>query len=175
MLNNIKKVEFVLENCESVIVPKKNFEYLDVKKIGDEDEPYFELKCKIKSLNDIERLPNFNFDTDTGLQRLAKYNDIVYIEITTEDNEIARLYMVWDYSHSSMTNRYQISKIYDYKTLELSITKDNYNENVARCSKFINENFNNVCNECWCKSKCDLLQKEKNVTVCEVFSYILKD
>ena len=73
--NNIKKVLFILENCDSITVPIENFSFIELRKFNRElGIDFFELNCRIIKYDNIEYRGAYK--NLTVVERFKLYNDI---------------------------------------------------------------------------------------------------
>jgi hypothetical protein len=114
---NIGYIEFLLENCESIIVPFDAFEKfrIDINE-NNQINAYFVIKDNGK----IEYSSEWSDKTIHPIQRLAKYNDITRIYKVYNDGNSECFYVDW-YDEDPNSNKNQYSKLIDYKTLCIEI------------------------------------------------------
>lgn len=123
-MNNktIKNVEFVLENCETVIVSYGCFEQLIINN-GQElknKDTITNLECIIKDTGNIEYGSTWSDNKTSPIERLSKYNDITQIEITYIDDSKEHFYVQW-YDEDPNSNKNQNSILVDYRILHINI------------------------------------------------------
>ena len=117
MEKEIEKIELVLENCETIIIPFgcfDNFEFTtgDSKRDDTCDGYIKTLVCTINDHGNIDY--GMTFCTDISpIKRLSEYNDITWIYIYYKDKSSKRYYI------NDCKN--QISKLIDYRTIEIKI------------------------------------------------------
>lgn len=121
---DIKSIEFVMENCETVIIPIECFKELNVEEWGDikNKDTLSKFSCVIEDKGDVSY--GCGFDTKiTPLQRINQYDDItsIYIKLNNSNEEI-QLYIEWEEtSYYAYSNIYQKSEMNSYKELKLNI------------------------------------------------------
>ncbi len=140
MKQEIKYIEFVLENVEVINIDVKNIEYMSINGIADRDTIS---RCdkkidKSKCCQFLHICINKNVDkkypTDgeasdlTVFERLSKFNDIVYISyLDGNENKLESIYVPWrdkvtDYFlFPGETNLNQSSKIDKDGNLEILV------------------------------------------------------
>ena len=176
-LNNIESVEFVLENCESMIVPKKYIKRLELRHCGNEE---YELECEIEGMDDIEYLATGD-KRMTPLERLHLGNDITYVKVKF-GKEIKNYTMVWKNNYSSTNDKFQSSELKSYKELNLSVKINNNDKlKLNKCKHMIKELLKEIegesehvdCNKCCFFYGCSFLRKTRENTLCGTLKFIL--
>ncbi|WP_291567050.1 MULTISPECIES: hypothetical protein [unclassified Clostridium] len=121
----IKTVEFVLENCETVIVPYNCFKLFKINRSEpiSNKQTITHLDCVIEISKDMKYGSTCSYNFKHPFYRLHDCNDITQIELTYEDNAKSLVYVdwredVWTYSD---TNKYQMNTLFDYNTLHIHI------------------------------------------------------
>jgi hypothetical protein len=134
--NEIKSIEFIFENCESIEIPYECFTQLDFKGLNKQDEQvtFESFKCVIEDKGNIEY--SSGFYNKTPIQRINYYNDITNIYIKYADNSFVHVKCPWYYENEfdcSGDNEFQQSKMPTYNKIELSIVNNSkwYNLNEA--------------------------------------------
>ena len=89
MSKKIKEVEFLLENCESIIVPYECFKEFD--------DSNGEYNFTIKDNGQIRYGTTFGNNTTTPLQRLNLFDDITNMYLKYEDNAESPIRINWYY------------------------------------------------------------------------------
>lgn len=113
---NVKGIEFVFENCESIYVPIecfKNFIAING-----------EVKFKIVNNGNIEYSYTWGDNITNPIERISD-KDItgIFLEFEEEKNNKTQI----DFNYSiGQYNEYQLNNIIDYKTIEVLISKKAY-------------------------------------------------
>lgn len=121
MSKKIKEVEFLLENCESIIVPYECFKEFD--------DSNGEYNFTIKDNGQIRYGTTFGNNTTTPLQRLNLFDDITNMYLKYEDNAESPIRINWYYKNewdNPQNNQYQKSELLSFNELHISISKNNY-------------------------------------------------
>jgi hypothetical protein len=128
--NEIKSIEFIFENCESIEIPYECFTELDFKGLNKQDEQVtFEtFKCIIEDKGEAKY--SNGFYNKTPIQRINHYNDITNIYIKYADNSYVQISCPW-YNPISCpnSNLFQFSSIKSSNIIELGIIKDSLHYN----------------------------------------------
>lgn len=136
---DIKSIEFVMENCETVIIPIECFKELNVDEWGDikNKDTLSKFSCAIEDKGNV--LYGWGFTTKvTPLQRINQYDDItsIYIKLNNSNEEI-QLYTQWgETSYYADSNIYQKSEMNSYKELKLTIGSCFKEFNISEVFKF---------------------------------------
>lgn len=175
-LKDIKSVEFILENCESMIIPKECFDNFEIKEYDDFTYEY-ELKCKIISQDNII-YNDFGWSKHSPIDRLLRYNDIVRCRLILENTLEQEFNLVWHDSYKE-NNVYQQANKVDYKTLELMVKVKNYNDHMKskqgeKVLDLLLDFPETGCNDCWNKHICTELKSINDIKICDVLSLITK-
>lgn len=130
--NEIKTITFGLENLENVVIPKKCFKDLKI--------TTFEDKCEVEAhILDDGSVDGYIFDTKSPLQRLNYYNDITHIYIILDDGDELTYKPIWcDEDYNGENNKYQKTKLFNYKEIKLSINKRNKKLSIKEVLKLQN-------------------------------------
>lgn len=184
-LNNVKSVEFVLENCEYITVPKGCFKGLEL--IEYENEEY-ELDCKIYGVDSIVYSSLSQLSSKQNpLKRLNEYNDIVRLVITYIDDSTKTFDLVWLDWHGD-DNDFQTTNMISYKELDISVKVNNRNKFIKnKCDNDVMSIFNNIghdvldmCEEgcynnerCYYNKICNNLRENTQNTICETLNIML--
>ena len=170
---NIEKVEFILENTESMIIPYESFEYFKLSKTTFEKE--YNLECRIIKQDNID-YGSFGFYSLSPLQRIHEFNDIVAVRVTTTDGFHKRYDIIWDVTNFQ-DNSLQKTTLYNFNDLEINIREDNYYkcDIKEKHKKMIEEMLDDYdkmenCEKCWYEQQC----KEGYLAICNALS-LLKD
>ncbi|GEM_PF-3308584 len=115
---NIKEIEIGLENCESVIIPFDCFKEFDY--ISKDDTHISVLTCLIEDNGKSEYSSTFMNSKISPIQRLAKYDDIAYIEIHFVNGTSSFLYVIW-HDGDDDNNKNQKSQLISYKEISIEI------------------------------------------------------
>lgn len=121
MSKKIKEVKFLLENCESIIVPYECFKEFD--------DSNGEYNFTIKDNGCIDYGETFSSNEKTPLQRLNHYDDIVKIYVKYDDDTESIIRPDWYYENewdNPQNNQYQKSELLSFNELHISISKNNY-------------------------------------------------
>lgn len=183
-LNNVESVEFVLENCEYITIPKGCFKSLKLTECKNEE---YELECKIEGMDDIV-YSSFRPLKQSPLERLNEYNDIVRLEITYIDDSTETFNLVWLDWHGC-DNDFQTTSMASYKELDISVKVDNKNKFIKnKCDNDVMSIFNNIgydvldiCEEgnydneeCCYNGICNNLRKDNKNTICDILNMMLR-
>lgn len=114
---DIKIAKFILENCETVTVPRDCFKRMDL----DYTKEGYEVNVHII---DNGKVDGYLFGNRSPLQRLNYYDDICSIELKLNDDSEVEIDTVWN-NEDGQTNSFQKSKLNGYRELKLSIDKHN--------------------------------------------------
>ncbi len=124
--SKIKEVEFILENCESVIVPLNCLESgLTMSASKEDDTLLTQFQCNIQDNGEVRYGCTWD-DKTHPLHRLAQYNDICRIKFTYEDGNKKELSIQWYEDEEnpwdmSNENLNQTTEFIDYKTFKINI------------------------------------------------------
>lgn len=179
-MNNIKEIKnvtFILENCEYITVPIRNFLKLNLTEV---DNEYYNLECVIKKMDNIEYRP---FTNDLSpFNRLSMSDDITSIELEFKNGTIKLIQLVWE--GTDTTNYCQISHVISWNKISISINKENVMEKMkAQCANkadkmldILHQDFViDTCSDCCYKSDCEDLRKNNNdVTICDILELMRK-
>lgn len=174
---DIKYVTFVLENCEHIKVPIKNFTKFDLTKV---DNKYYNLECTIKKMDNIEYR---SFTNDfSPFNRLSMSDDITRIELEFTDGTEHSVQLVWE--GTDFINYCQISHMISWNEISISINEENIMKRMkAQCANKADGILNilyqdfviDSCSDCCYKSDCDKLRKNNNdITICDVLELMQK-
>lgn len=126
-LKNIKRINFVFENCEEIRFPIECFKDLEI--ICSDLENYKgylkSIKCKI--IDDINVEVGLYNKTTSPIQRINKYDDITHIYLYDNENNEIKLVIPWYYENEyniPKNNYNQHSKLISYKEIELYIAEN---------------------------------------------------
>ena len=126
-LKNIKRINFVFENCEEIRFPIECFKDLEI--ICSDLENYKgylkSIKCKI--IDDINVEVGLYNKTTSPIQRINKYDDITHIYLYDNENNEIKLEIPWYYENEyniPKNNYNQHSKLISYKEIELYIAEN---------------------------------------------------
>ena len=179
-MNNIKEIKnvtFILENCEYVTVPIRNFSKLDLTKV---DNKYYNLECTIKKMDNIEYR---SFTNDfSPFNRLSMSDDIVRIELELIDGTIKLIHLYW--KGAGFNNYCQISHVISWNEISISINEENMMkkmkeqcvDKVNRILDILYQDFAiDSCGNCCYKEDCENLRKNNNdVTICDILDLMQK-
>lgn len=179
-MNNIKEIKnvtFVLENCEYITVPLRNFTTLDLTEV---DNEYYNFECIIEGMDNIEYSP---FTNDLSpFNRLSMSDDITSLEIEFMDGTIKLIQLVWE--GTDTTNYCQISSMISWNKISINIDKENTIKKMKeQCANkadkildILYQDFAiNRCSECCYKTDCENLRKNNNdVTICDILELMQK-
>lgn len=185
-LNNVESVEFVLENCEYITIPKGYFKSLKLTEYKDEE---YELDCKIYGVDNIVYTSLDQLSSKQNpLKRLNEYNDIVRLVITYIDDSTETFNLVWLDWHGC-DNDFQTTSMASYKELDISVKVDNKNKFIKnKCDNDVMSIFNNIgydvldiCEEgdydneeCCYNEICNNLRKNNKNTICDTLNMMLR-
>lgn len=121
-MENIKTVEFVLENCESVIVPYDCFEEFKIDGMMIEEKRFiYKLNCLIKMDKNIIYGATWSGNNKHPFYRLYEENDITQIKINYDNNTKKEFDIEWGGLFCTNTNEHQVNNLIDYNTLHIHI------------------------------------------------------
>ncbi|BAE47796.1 hypothetical protein G8S49_05775 [Clostridium botulinum C] len=112
--NNIDKIQFIFENCESVTVPSENVSNFNIH-INDNNE-IDNLTITIKDDNNITGCV---YDKIRPFTRFNTYNDIASVGLLS-NNQMKQYSVIWD-STSPNENSFQHNELIDAYTLNINI------------------------------------------------------
>lgn len=148
---NIRSVEFALENCECIVVPIECFKSLNIVDNNINIENCCTLnkfECEITYKEGLDY--SFGFKTNiTPLQRLDNYSDIVNIIINLKDGQEIECAMPWyenEKFYDSQYNANQKTIMKSHKELYIKIEKNSKEYTIQEIfklsngTKFIDEN-----------------------------------
>ena len=178
-MNNIKEIKnvtFILENCEYVTVPVKNFTKLNISKV---DNEYYNFECIIEGIDNIDYR---SFTNDLSpFNRLSMSDDIVKIELEYLNGTIKLIQPIWE--GTDTTNYCQISHAISWNKISIAICEENMMKKMKeQCADKANRILNilyqdfaiDSCNDCCYKPDCDKLRVNNNVTICDVLDLMQK-
>lgn len=179
-MNNIKEIKnvtFILENCEYVTVPVKNFTKLNISKV---DNEYYNFECIIEGMDNIEY---HSFTNDfSPFNRLSMSDDIVRIELELIDGTEHSVQPYW--KGIGFNNYCQISHVISWNKISISINEENMMKRMkAQCANkadkildILYQDFAiDTCSNCCYKPDCDKLRKNNNdITICDVLDLMKK-
>ena len=175
-IDNIKSIDFVFENCETMRISIENFKNLEIEKVDDE----YSLSCIIEGMDNIEY---HSFTNDLSpFNRLSMSDDIASIELEFKNGTIKLIQLVWE--GTDTTNYCQISHVISWNKISISINKENVMEKMkAQCADKANRILDilyqdfaiNTCTNCCYKTDCENLRKNNNdVTICDILELMQK-
>ena len=120
MDKQIKQIEFVFENCESVVIPYECFTSFKYEISQDKNDTISYFDATIKDNGQLDY--GCGFDSyQTPIQRIKEYNDITNIYIKYTDSSEEHFYVIW--SNDMQNNKNQTSKLIDFRTIHIMIKK----------------------------------------------------
>lgn len=175
-IDNIKSIDFVFENCETMRISIENFKNLEIEKVDDE----YSLSCIIEGMDNIEY---HSFTNDLSpFNRLSMSDDIASIELEFKNGTIKLIQLVWE--GTDTTNYCQISHVISWNKISISINKENtikkMKEQCAdKADKILDILYQdfaiNRCSNCCYKEDCEDLRKNNNdVTICDILELMQK-
>ena len=174
--NNIKKVLFILENCDSITVPIENFSFIELRKFNRElGIDFFELNCRIIKYDNIEYKGAYK--NLTVVERFKLYNDITACVLSLKDNTIIKCPLIWK-QHEGTDNKFQKTEVINNHDLKITVNAQNLvdlkrGQSEDCLNKFLEIN-NNGCEYCSYVNKCSELLDNCNITLCGYIENILK-
>lgn len=176
-IDNIKSIDFVFENCETMRIPIESFTKLDISKVDDE---YYSLSCIIEGIDNIEYC---SFSNDLSpFNRLSMSDDIVKIELEFTDGIKKSIQPVWKGTYS--VNYCQISHAISWNKISIAICEENVMKRMkAQCANKADEILNilyqdfviDSCSDCCYKPDCDKLRKNNNgIDICAILDLMQK-
>lgn len=174
--SDILNVEFILENCENIIVPRHCFYFITLEEYNESGT--FELNCIIDRLDDIE-YSGFGEPTYSPIERLYIYNDIVSCNLLMNNGDVVRCELVWeDYGDY---NCLQQSESCKFNHIKLSVKIDNYklfmkDKHQVHINALL-EDFDSLisCDDCWCVKECVDLQDSRGISICDVLCALVEE
>ena len=175
--NNIKKVLFILENCDSITVPIENFSFIELRKFKrDLGIDFFELNCRIIKYDNIEYRGAYK--NLTVVERFKLYNDITTCVLSLKDNTIIKCPLIWK-QHEGNNNKFQKTEVINNHDLKITVNAQNLvdlkNKQSEECLNRFLEINNENCEYCSCYTKCCELFKEHNINLCRYIKEVLKE
>ena len=125
----ISAIQFIFENCEGVTVPINCFSNLEYNVDG---KYVTNFKTTIKDNLKIDCSELYDSSV-SPIQRICQ-NDIAQITFIYDDGVSNNYYTLWG-GHKDEVNFYQKSIIHSYTEIEVSIKKDNYEEDIFQVLK----------------------------------------
>lgn len=176
-MNNIKEIKnvtFILENCEYVTVPVKNFTKLDLTKV---DNEYYNFECIIEGIDNIDYR---SFTNDLSpFNRLSMFDDIVKIELEFKNGTIKLIRPVWEgtdfnnYCQESYLLRFNKIKININEKVKQAKIKRNIGEKAIKILDYIYQDVDvNFCNDCVYYEDCKKMKQNKDIDVCDVLYFL---
>ena len=120
MKKEIKEVQFVLENCESITVPYQCFSNFEFTIDTTNDRYIRTLNCVIKDSGNIE-YGTYSDNTTSPIKRLSEYGDICDVNITYNDKSKEEYCIIWYDDRNGNSNDNQTSELIDYRTINIKI------------------------------------------------------
>jgi len=122
-IKDIKEIQFIFENCESITIPIKCFKTLKYS-IHKNYITYF--NADIIDNTNILYGCTFEGNNVTPIQRIAAYNDINSIHFIKADNTIEQYYTIYhDNKYNENENDYQYTNLISYNEIILNIKQSN--------------------------------------------------
>lgn len=138
---DIKLIEFVMENCETIKIPMDCFEQINIDEWGEvnHQNTLNELHCVIKDNGDMKY--GMGFDSFVApMQRISKYDDItsiyIYFNNTDEYEDGFQLYINWGSGYNDYSNINQRSNKISHSELELKIGEFAREFNISEVLEF---------------------------------------
>ena len=173
--NNIKKVLFILENCDSITVPIENL-FIELRKFKRNlGIDFYELNCRIFKYDNIEYKGAYK--NLTIVERFKLCNDITTCVLSLKDNTIIKCPLIWK-QHEGNNNKFQKTEVINNHDLKITVNAQNLvdlkRKQSEEClNKFLEIN-NNDCKYCSYVNKCSELLDNCNITLCGYIENILK-
>lgn len=121
----ILAIQFTFENCECITVPKDCFSNLKYK-IDGKYLSNFEASVKDNLNIDCSELYNKSV---SPIKRISK-NDITQIDFIYDNGSRKNYYISW-HGYNDEVNLYQKSDVYSYVSMDISINKRNFAEDIS--------------------------------------------
>ena len=174
--NNIKKVLFILENCDSITVPIENL-FIELRKFKrDLGMDFYELNCRIFKYDNIEYKGAYK--NLTVVERFKLCNDITTCVLSLKDNTIIKCPLIWK-QHEGNNNKFQKTEVINNHDLKITVNAQNLvdlkNKQSEECLNRFLEINNENCEYCSCYTKCCELFKEHNINLCRYIKEVLKE
>lgn len=138
---NIKLIEFVFENCETIKIPIECFNKINIDEWGEveHESTLNEFHCVIEDNGDMKY--GMGFDSFVApMQRINKYDDItsiyIYFNNTDEYKDGFQLYINWGSDYNRCDNINQRSNKISYSELELKIGEFAREFNISEVLEF---------------------------------------
>lgn len=174
-IDNIKSIDFVFENCETMRIPIENFKNLEIEKVDDE----YSLSCIIEKMDNIEY---HSFSNILNPFDRLTFNDVTSVELEFTNETKKSIQPVWKGAYS--INYCQITHMISWNKISISINEENVIKKMKeQCANKADEILDilyqdfviDSCSDCCYKSDCDKLRKNNNdITICDVLDLMQK-
>jgi hypothetical protein len=170
---DIKSIDFVFENCETMRIPIESFKSLEIEKANDDS---YSLSCIIEGVDKIQ--DSLYKEYFNPFQRIVDYDDITSIEIRYKNGDVNNLYMIWEGDYS---NFYQESCLLKFNKIKININekvkqakiKRNIGEKAIKILDYIYQDIDvNFCNDCVYYEDCKKMKQNKDMDVCDVLYFL---
>jgi hypothetical protein len=98
----IENVKFVFENVESIVVPALDIKCIEFGKIVDREH-----KPSDKEIQQETDKAKFEIVFSDKYSRLTDYNDIAWIELHEQTDELLKVHLIWKYGKYAEINEGQ--------------------------------------------------------------------
>lgn len=170
---DIKSIDFIFENCETMRIPIESFKSLEIEKANDDS---YSLSCIIEGVDKIQ--DSLYKEYFNPFQRIVDYDDITSIEIRYKNGDVNNLYMIWEGDYS---NFYQESYLLRFNKIKININekvkqakiKRNIGEKAIKILDYIYQDVDvNFCNDCVYYEDCKKMKQNKDIDVCDVLYFL---
>lgn len=173
-LKDTLSVEFILENCESVVIPChcfKDFTLIEYKNMG-----VYELHCVIDKQDSII-YNDFNSNRTSPIYRLHEHQDITSCHLVLFNGEKVHCDLVWNNVYGD--NEFQKTNLISFNKIEIIIKvidrKKRIKEKHQLKLKEIMYDIDNYkdCDDCWCQLHCMDLDDARGLNVCDILDILV--
>ena len=169
----IKTVEFIFENCESVIVPIESFSYIELRKFNNDR---YELNCRIDKFDNVKY--DSCYPTITPLERFKMFNDITQCRIEMKDGNIINCPLIWKNVDSPNNNVFQRYTLVNNRILTIEVSAQNLVDLKRKESEECLNSFLKItkgdCKYCSYMERCSELIDNHHITLCGYIEEVLK-
>lgn len=126
---NLKGVQIVFENCESIFIPiscikQLKYKMQDYKGNNNIKHLITNLDCIIENDGSITETCGFSSEIQSPIQRINQYNDITYFDFVWKDDSQDSNYVKWYYKNEyddPQSNKNQATKLLRYNKIHIIV------------------------------------------------------
>lgn len=175
-LKDTLSVEFILENCETILVPCycfKEFELIEYNNMG-----IYELHCIIDKQDDLI-YNDFNSNKTSPIRRLHENQDITSCHLVLFDGKMIHCKLVWYDVYGS--NKFQETKLVSFNKIEISVKRiDRKKATKEKHQLKLKEIISDIrhyrdCDDCWCQLECMDLDDARGINICDVLDILTEE